>query len=301
MFAFYPLEEIYALISQRINEYSDKHRILTKCEVVDVDRQTNGVRVTWVKKEGGESYTEHFDHVVFACGAEATLKILSTKATFFERWVLGSVRYYDDVTYTHTDRDYMNKHYSLKPESSSETPMFFIKSYEGYDLRRVEMSFNLCAYQPFLKQAADKEGVDVYQTIFLDAARDQGQVWTENEIDSKKIIAKTWWLQFAHDWTHYLKVVPFVSLIQGQSGCTWHCGAWTAVNTHEIAIVSGLAIAQRLGAAYPFADDELASHQFNLYMFVAHEIFPSLSRKIKFVMLLMLISMLVYVSMGILN
>jgi predicted NAD/FAD-binding protein len=298
MFAFSPLEEIYALIAQRIYEYSDKHRILTNCQVVNVDRRAKGVQVTWVKKESDESYTEHFDHVVFACGAEATLKILSTKATFFERWVLGNVRYYDDVTYTHTDRDYMNKHYSLKPESSSETPMYFIKSYEGYDLRRVEMSFNLCAYQPFLKQAADKEGVDVYQSIFLDAARDQAQVWTENEIDSKKIIAKTWWRQFAHDWTHYLKVVPFVSLIQGQSGCTWHCGSWTAANTHEIATVSGLAVAQRLGAAYPFGHDELASHQFNLYMFIAHEIFPSLGRKIKFMILLALISMLVYILMG---
>lgn len=41
--------------------------------------------------------------VVFACGAESSLKLLGHGATFFERRVLGSVRYYDDVTYTHTD------------------------------------------------------------------------------------------------------------------------------------------------------------------------------------------------------
>ena len=52
------------------------------------------------------------------------------------------MRYYNDVTYTHTDSGYMAKHYSMNPMQSKEKPMYFIKSYEGYDLRRVEMSFN---------------------------------------------------------------------------------------------------------------------------------------------------------------
>ena len=282
MFAFSPLEEVYALIAKAIKECSDKHRILCQCRVVEVDRSKGrGAQVSWTDASSGRSHSEHFDHVVFACGAEATLKILGGAATFAERQVLGSVRYYDDVTYTHTDKDYMAKHYSMNPHPQSEDkPMYFIKSYDGYDLRRVEMSFNLGAYQPHLKHAADKQGMQVFQSIFLDAARDERTRWTDKEIDPSKVIAKTWWRQFAHDWTHFLKVVPFVPLIQGQYACTWHCGSWTVANTHEIATVSGLAVANRLGAAYPFANDELASHQFNLYMLVAHGYF-AVHRKAK--------------------
>lgn len=53
---------------------------------------------------------EVFDKVVFACDAETVLKIL-VKPTLLERWILGSVRYYDDVTVTHCDEAYMRKHY----------------------------------------------------------------------------------------------------------------------------------------------------------------------------------------------
>ena len=163
MFAFSPLEEIYALLAQAITKCSSKHRILCNCQVIDVDRRkVPGALVSWT--ENGESHTEHFDQVVFACGAEASLKILSQGATFLERQVLGNVRYYDDVTYTHTDIDYMNKHYCLNFNAQcQDKPMYFIKSYEGYDLRRVEMSFNLGVYQPQLKLAAERQHVEVFQ------------------------------------------------------------------------------------------------------------------------------------------
>lgn len=38
------------------------------------------------------------------------------------------------------------------------------------------------------------------------------------------------------------------------------------MNTHEIAIISGLAVAERLGAPYPFQDDKLALKQFETYL-----------------------------------
>jgi hypothetical protein len=41
-------------------------------------------------------------------------------------------------------------------------------------------------------------------------------------------------------------------------------------NTHEIAVMSGLAAAWRLGSAYPFADDKLATSQFDSLLFLAH-------------------------------
>ena len=54
-------------------------------------------------------------------------------------------------------------------------------------------------------------------------------------------------------------------LLQGRKN-SWFCGSYTLVNTHEIAIISGLAVAERLGAPYPFQDDKLALKQFETYL-----------------------------------
>lgn len=63
--------------------------------------------------------------------------------------------------------------------------------------------------------------------------------------------------------------VPFVPLLQGRNRC-WYAGAYTLINTHEIAVMSGLAAADRLGAPYPFGDDPLAKSQYSTYFKVAH-------------------------------
>ena len=51
--------------------------------------------------------------------------------------------------------------------------------------------------------------------------------------------------------------------IQGVGNC-WYCGTDTSFTGHEGALVSGLVIANRLGAPYPFPDNTLAKVQFNL-------------------------------------
>lgn len=44
----------------------------------------------------------------------------------------------------------------------------------------------------------------------------------------------------------------------------------TLFNTHEVAVMSGLAVAHRLGAPYPFAHDALAMSQMRMYMKIVH-------------------------------
>lgn len=58
----------------------------------------------------------------------------------------------------------MRKEYEMTPGGND---MYFIRT-DPEDRKRVEMSFNLCHYQPHLKDAGAKEGRNVYQTIFLD-------------------------------------------------------------------------------------------------------------------------------------
>lgn len=50
---------------------------------------------------------------------------------------------------------------------------------------------------------------------------------------------------------------------------TLFAGSWTLVNMHELACVSGIAAAYRLGAEYiPF--DDFATDFFSKYLFVSH-------------------------------
>ena len=63
--------------------------------------------------------------------------------------------------------------------------------------------------------------------------------------------------------------VPFVRFIQNTKK-TWYCGSYTLFNTHEIAVCSGLAVAVRLGAEYPFESDVFATKQFDQYLKYSH-------------------------------
>jgi predicted NAD/FAD-binding protein len=64
MFAFSPLEEIYALIAKAIQDRSSENRILCGKRAVAVDRSKGrGATVSWVDVSDGTACSEHFDHV----------------------------------------------------------------------------------------------------------------------------------------------------------------------------------------------------------------------------------------------
>jgi predicted NAD/FAD-binding protein len=117
---------------------------------------------------------------------------------------------------------------------------------------------------------------NVYQSIFLDDTLKQH--WTMGEIDQSKILKQRTTRQFAHTWRHFATWVPWVPLLQGKRH-TWYCGAYTLFNTHEIATMSGLAVAERLGAPYPFGHDKLAAQQFDMYLRLAHGPFARRSKQ----------------------
>ena len=93
-----------------------------------------------------------------ACEADTSRKIIRD-LTVLEKFFLGNVRYFDDLIVTHTDEEYMKKHYEL---DDKKNPMYFVKI-DQKDPSKIEMSFNLTSYQPFAK----KYSKSIYQTIFL--------------------------------------------------------------------------------------------------------------------------------------
>ena len=214
--------------------------------------ERKGKKIT-VTDDQGKS--EDFDYLIFACDPETILKITKD----LTRKLLENVKYFDDVTVTHTDEEYMHKYYDIDMKNRD---LYFVKTDEK-DPKKVDMSFSLAFYQPQLK---DKKPY-VFQTIFLN--KEDQDKWTKDEIKKEKIQLEKWWRQTSHAWTHFAKWISYQRFIQGTKS-TFYAGSSTLVNTHEIATISGLAAAARIGAPYPFGYDKLAKKQFDGYSFVVH-------------------------------
>jgi len=275
MFAFPNLADIFSTIVSRLQESGVT--VSTSSPVRRVVRKNGKVYVS-----GDTHEPREYDDIVFTCDMETTLNVLE-KPSWLERKLLGAVRYYDDYIVTHEDHEYMEREYEMNSSmedtcpspsssSSSSSPcppqgavqgdMYFIRT-APEDSKKCEMSFNLAHYQPHLASL----GRPVYQTIFLDAK--ERALWTEASIDPNKILKTRWCRQFAHTVSHFTKWVPWGRFVQGRKN-TWYAGAVTCVNTHEIATISGLACAHRLGAPYPYSHDPLALAQMKLFLRVAH-------------------------------
>jgi predicted NAD/FAD-binding protein len=235
-------------------------------------------------------YEEHYDELILCCLADTAKRVLSNTSSWRERKVLGSAKFADDITITHTDSDYMKKHYenfysdetnspkSLtgKDDQSSRIefakdnfrPMYYIKMYPQ-DTSKLEMCFDTTNYQSQFPENVPFED-HVFQTIFLNKKRD-GHLWSDNEIDESKILRKDWWHQLCHSWTHYLFVVPFMMFLQGRNRVRY-ASSWTLVNAHEVAIMSGIAAAVDLGAEYPedLENDKFALLSFRLYYLLVY-------------------------------
>jgi predicted NAD/FAD-binding protein len=265
MFAFPPLREYYERMRKHLGA-----TVLLRRRVTAVERDAQGVTV--VDETGARA---RFDDVVLACDAESALRVLGMDASRLERAALGNVEYYDDPIHTHQDHAYMARFYGVPPPpgvplasllNDEREPgpapgwddvlrgaQYLVRTHER-DKERVEMSFNLSAYQPTLKGSARP----VYQTIFA-----------QNEIDPKAVIHHRLSRHNAHTWRHFAFTVPLVRFLQGARH-TWYCGAYLSFNTHEMATISGLAAAYRLGARYPFPDNAPARKQFATFLSLLH-------------------------------
>jgi len=261
MFAFPKFSEFYSAMGRDIEQRGG--RVTLGARVFKVERMKTCVKVHFENINGVVEMRE-CDRVVFACSSEQAKAMLDAGSgtTRLERWIFKNISWFDDVSITHTDEDYMKKHYAVAQGQARD--MYFIKSYEQ-DPSLCEMSFDLTAYQPF---AAGPNGTRVYQSIFLNAARDK-HLWTRDEIDPSKVSLVKWWRQFGHTVRHFTRAVPFWRFVQNKRR-TLYAGSYTMVNTHEIAVISGLVAAYRCGAPYPYADNEQASFQFDLYASIIH-------------------------------
>jgi hypothetical protein len=251
--------------------------------LVDLDNDNNADADAY-------EFEERYDEIVLCVLADVAKRLLKSTSSFRERRVLGSTKWSNDVTVTHTDTTYMKRHYenfynteqavlTIGSPAVDQTvrndfgktkfkPMYYIKQYPT-DLTKLEMCFDCTNYQAQFPPDVPFEQ-HVFQTIFLNKERD-GHLWSKDEIDTSKIIREDWWHQLCHSFTHYIFVIPFMMFLQGHRH-VHYAAAWTLVNAHETAVMSGIAAAVSLGAEYP-ADlerDRFAFLCFRLYYLLAH-------------------------------
>lgn len=93
MFAFSNLGQSYQAIASRIGA-----SVLCNKAIAKVRRTRKGVTVT-----DTDGNVAEFDDIVFTCDTETTLRAMGDDASWFERRLLGNVRYYDDLIVTHED------------------------------------------------------------------------------------------------------------------------------------------------------------------------------------------------------
>ncbi|KAI8631239.1 FAD/NAD(P)-binding domain-containing protein [Xylariaceae sp. FL1651] len=231
---------------------------------------------------------EAYDEIVLCCLADTAKRVLGRSATWREKRVLGSAKFSDDITITHNDAEYMKKHYEnfyredlavaktngvdhasrLDHAAGHFRPMYYIKMYPQ-DMTKLEMSFDTTNYQSQFPERVPFEQ-HVFQTIYLNAGRDR-HLWSDGEIREDCIVRRDCWHQLCHSYTHYLFVVPWMAFLQARRH-TRFAGSWTLVNAHEVAVMSGIAAAVDLGAAYPedLEHDRFAFLCFRLYYLLAY-------------------------------
>jgi hypothetical protein len=252
MYTFDNLHQFYQTWGEVLK--SRGAHIRTETEVCTVlSRSKNGIKLRIKDHRNGTTRDEDFDDLALCTLADESLRILGKEASWRERFVLGGAAFYDDVTVTHSDKEYFEEHYETRfkqqlcadPRTESQRqqiafasgseadskgfrPMYFTHTYED-DPHLIEMSFNCSNYQHQLVDGNTRRGGDlapVYQTIFLDQRKQSH--WTIWNIDQSKIIKQNCWHQLGHRWQHYLRVVPGMMFINGRNK-TVFAGSWTLV------------------------------------------------------------------------
>ena len=164
----------------------------------------------------------NYDKVIICTQAEDAVRLLPVGHKAIK--VLQKAEYYNDVTVTHTDSNYM-------------TRMFGDSGNFNYYMRDTSMmGFSVHKYQQLR--------TPLYQCIYLN---------THDVPDDIKPIAIDPWRQFACTVQHLEECALKLHTVQGPH--IYFAGSYALVNSHEIAIMSGIRAAQLACGTNSFPED----------------------------------------------
>lgn len=201
---------------QYIDKMTEKFRdrIHTHCPVISVKRDDSGVILT--SPQGSQT----FDHVIFACHSDQSLKILGHDASDDEKKILGFFPYSENIAYLHRDPNLMPKR-----KAAWTSWNYLASTSDG----KVSLTYWMNMLQKFLPQ-----NEDLFVTLNPPSP-------PREDLTLKKII-------YHHPQYTQNALDGWASIknIQGKNR-TWFCGAWCGYGFHEDGLSAGLAVAERVG------------------------------------------------------
>lgn len=193
-------------------------RVMLGCPVGEVRRHADGVTLT----AGGE--TLRFDQVVLATHADDTLELL-TDPSPEETRVLCGVPYTRNETVLHSDTRLLPRRPAARAswnihldDCRAERPGIAMT----YDLTRLQNPGGERRYCVTLNSTDTIAPDSIVRRLTYEHPR-----FTVAGLAARKGL----------------------DALQGQRG-TWYCGAWTRFGFHEDGLMSGVAVAERLGVAF---------------------------------------------------
>lgn len=217
--------------------------------IADIRLHAGVTRVTRTQKSGVESVSvqsknkpEVFDHVVFACHTDQILQLLDD-ASETESRVLSAIPYHPNTAILHTDQ-------RLLP-----------------DRKRAWAAWNYLA--PFSDGTNKAASGGVALSYLINRLQPlpfkTPVIVTLNplQMPDPKTIIKT--IRYDHPVFLAESVVAKRGLrtLQGERN-TWYAGAWTRYGFHEDGLMSGMAVAQALGATVPWQTKVPAANDLTL-------------------------------------
>lgn len=192
------------------------HNIKLNTKIQTVERQNGQIIIHF---ENGQ--TEPFDHVIFACHPDQSLKMLN-RPTEQEQKIIGAFQYQPNTVYVHTDTSFMPKH------KNAWSSWIYLSQHTKDKNPSVSLSYWMNNLQPL------KTSTPVIVT--LNPAK------IPNQADIKDI----------HTFEHpifnqkAIEAQKQLGSIQGLNN-TWFCGAWTRYGFHEDGLLSAINVANGLG------------------------------------------------------
>lgn len=233
-------EETSEAVFRKMTEGVQVH---TSCDIRRIQRSATGSYV--VTDASGKSIT--VDKLIFACSADAVAK-LAPGLSVFEAALLNAIAYTDDDDVSFLEGTIHSDSSVLPKEHADEMLAKYANYIRVSEAGECENTFILSSWVPLVQRLKEKYAMLVTYNQRTPISSPRGTVSNLRA--------------HPHLNTFNLAVVFLIRLLQGRHGI-YYCGSYaTPGNGHDLSLLSGLIVAQALGAEYPFASNTAAFEDF---------------------------------------
>jgi len=215
-----------------------------------------------------------YDRIIFACNADATVNALmngKTKISFLLKLMLSSITYSDDDDDLNLLDGIIHRDINILPNEYADELRTKFANYIDvkYDkINKVFYHYNtfiLSSWIPNVHAMIKEKQIEhrnMEPMLVTYAPSDQ----PAPKIDEKKIYGKID-NRRAHPSLSFRNqmISLLIRLVQGENGMYFCGNSVTPANGHDLSLISGFAVAELIGAKYPFEDNASALKDYNRF------------------------------------